>query len=325
MSTRTQVVIGVVMVLVVLGIIGSVTERGNKSKPAAASHPATSLAPTSTVGPPTSLSPEPPDSVIAVSALGAPAGVPVPDPKLTPGATFVGVTAAQVCTSGYATRVRDVPESEKAQVYAEYHLADVPGAYEVDHLVSLELGGSNVIANLWPEPFNSPYGAHQKDKVENYLHDQVCSGRLTLAAADVAIATRWWTYLAAVGVPLPASPTTPASQAAPTSPPASVHPVTSPPNTQPPAPNGQCSASVDNPSPTRNQTVTVLVTSDVAHTPFTATAHYSSKDTSQHGVTDSTGNGSVAFRIGSATPGYTVIVDVDISGRASCSTSFTPR
>jgi hypothetical protein len=25
------------------------------------------------------------------------------------------------------------------------------GAYEVDHLIPLELGGDNVIANLWPE------------------------------------------------------------------------------------------------------------------------------------------------------------------------------
>jgi 5-methylcytosine-specific restriction endonuclease McrA len=25
------------------------------------------------------------------------------------------------------------------------------GAFEVDHLIPLELGGDNVIANLWPE------------------------------------------------------------------------------------------------------------------------------------------------------------------------------
>ena len=82
-----------------------------------------------------------------------PAGVPVQNPALTPGAVFAGVTAAQVCVSGYSASVRSVSSSEKATVFAEYHLTDVPGAYEVDHLISLELGGSNDITNLWPEPY----------------------------------------------------------------------------------------------------------------------------------------------------------------------------
>ena len=43
-----------------------------------------------------------------------------PDPACTPGAILPNVTAAQVCKSGYATSVRNVPESEKNAVYKEY-------------------------------------------------------------------------------------------------------------------------------------------------------------------------------------------------------------
>src|ERR1019366_5961663 len=53
------------------------------------------------------------------------------------------------------------------------------GAVEGDHLVPLELGGDNVIANLWPEPAEPHPGFHEKDRVENYLHRQVCSGAMS--------------------------------------------------------------------------------------------------------------------------------------------------
>jgi hypothetical protein len=87
--------------------------------------------------------------------------------------------------------VRDVPQSEKDAVYALYGVAHVPYAHEVDHLVSLELGGSNVISNLWPEPYAGRWGARTKDVLENRLHDLVCSGTLTLHYAQHIEATNW--------------------------------------------------------------------------------------------------------------------------------------
>jgi len=66
------------------------------------------------------------------------------------------------------------------------------GEYEVDHLISLELGGSNDIANLWPQSYVSePFNAHIKDKLENKLHALVCSGRITVETAQKAIANDW--------------------------------------------------------------------------------------------------------------------------------------
>lgn len=43
-------------------------------------------------------------------------------------------------------------------------------------------GGSNNIANLWPEAASPKPGFHEKDQVENYLHDQVCSGAISFEA-----------------------------------------------------------------------------------------------------------------------------------------------
>ena len=65
----------------------------------------------------------------------------MPDSRCTTGATFANVTVAQVCKPGYAASVRNVPQSEKQQVYAMYGISShYPGEYEVDHEISLELG-----------------------------------------------------------------------------------------------------------------------------------------------------------------------------------------
>src|SRR5712691_7632060 len=75
----------------------------------------------------------------------------LPNPSLTPGAALA-VGADDICVPGYTKLVRDVPASVKRQVYEEYGITThAPGEYEVDHLISLELGGSNSIRNLWPQ------------------------------------------------------------------------------------------------------------------------------------------------------------------------------
>jgi len=116
----------------------------------------------------------------------------LPDSACTPGAIFTTATPQQICTYGYTRSVRNVPYSEKEQAYTEYGITyHSPGEYEVDHLIPLELGGSNDIANLWPEAASPKPGFHEKDQVENYLHDQVCSGSMSLHDAQTQIATNW--------------------------------------------------------------------------------------------------------------------------------------
>ena len=124
----------------------------------------------------------------------------LPDPICTPGVADPRVTQddilTTICVSGYTTKVRpsssytDALKAQqiKAYGYADTNLAD----YEEDHLIPLELGGHPTDPkNLWPEPLTGPYPATKKDGVENSLHNKVCDGLMTLAAAQTAIAKNW--------------------------------------------------------------------------------------------------------------------------------------
>ena len=82
--------------------------------------------------------------------VGGPGGIPAvdqPRSSLTPGVALHVGTAA-ICRPGYASSVRNVPSSESDAVYGRYGVTHVPYAHEVDHLISLEIGGSNAIRNL---------------------------------------------------------------------------------------------------------------------------------------------------------------------------------
>jgi hypothetical protein len=116
---------------------------------------------------------------------------PLPDRRCSPGAYYSGLTKVVLCSSSFHTSsVRTVPESEKHAVEVEYRLAakSYGRTLEIDHIVSLELGGSNDISNLFPE--RAP-GYHGKDKLENKLHALVCSGAMTLHTAQAGIAANW--------------------------------------------------------------------------------------------------------------------------------------
>jgi hypothetical protein len=58
--------------------------------------------------------------------------------------------------------------------------SDNMACYEEDHLISLEDGGNPTDPkNLFPEPYNTRVGgvimgAHQKDIVEGFVHDEIC-------------------------------------------------------------------------------------------------------------------------------------------------------
>lgn len=124
-------------------------------------------------------------------------GARYPDPKITLGAVFPQVTEKQVCTPGYTATVRNVTDVEARQVFINYgieskFLTQERANYEVDHFISLELGGSNDISNLWPEPYEPKPGARQKDVVETNLHHRVCNlHELTLSQAQDIIRRDW--------------------------------------------------------------------------------------------------------------------------------------
>ena len=125
----------------------------------------------------------------------------LPDASCTPGATDSRVTQGTIketiCKSGYTQTVRppvSVTSKIKTVAMKEYGFSDSPSNYELDHLISLELGGSpDSTKNLFPEPYNIDLNAKKKDLVENYLHKQVCDGAMTLQEAQQEISHDWVT------------------------------------------------------------------------------------------------------------------------------------
>ncbi len=85
----------------------------------------------------------------------------------------------------------------KRDSMAEYGAKGKPGAYEYDHLISLQLGGDpSDPRNLWPEPYdvrgdNDDLDARDKDVVETKLKRLVCAGQMKLREAQRIIATDW--------------------------------------------------------------------------------------------------------------------------------------
>lgn len=123
----------------------------------------------------------------------------LPDQGCTPGDIDPKVTQDDIqqtiCVRGYTKTVRppvSYTEPLKLKIMQEYGDSDSPKDYELDHLVPLEIGGNpSSEANLWPEPYDIAYNAHEKDKVENYLHEQVCLGKISLQQAQLEIAKDW--------------------------------------------------------------------------------------------------------------------------------------
>ena len=136
-------------------------------------------------------------------------GLPIPDPKCTPGAINPTITARVLRDPAFRTacvRRQVTTEHEKAQTYNWYaipHPVNNSGgnqSCELDHLVSLELGGADTLDNIWPQcgPPGVPLAQRyfkQKDLVENYLSWRVKRGEMDLAQAQKDIATNWTQYL----------------------------------------------------------------------------------------------------------------------------------
>jgi len=129
---------------------------------------------------------------------GPPAAVPragtvaaLPDPGLTPGAVLT-VDVARICAPGFTKVVRPTTRAMKRAIYAAYHILPSAGNYEIDHLIPLELGGANVLENLWPQPGPPTVeSASDKNRLGNFLYRQVCAGRMPLARAQAEIAVDW--------------------------------------------------------------------------------------------------------------------------------------
>ena len=135
-------------------------------------------------------------------------GLPLPDRRCTPGAINPSITVDTLRDPLWRTRCTrgcDTSESQKLIVYGWYQETSNDATQaarncELDHLVPLELGGSDGLGNVWPmcggadDPSGIKY-FEIKDRVENYLARQVRTGEMTLSDAQRGIASNWTQYV----------------------------------------------------------------------------------------------------------------------------------
>lgn len=124
----------------------------------------------------------------------------IPDRSITPG--VVAITSMEtICNTKWGRDRRHVTSSMKREVFARYGLignkdkaclVDKHGRRcEIDHLVSRELGGADDVDNLWPQPYGGLWNAAMKDRIENRLYREVCSGVISLEHAQNEIRLDW--------------------------------------------------------------------------------------------------------------------------------------
>src|SRR5262245_57704528 len=91
----------------------------------------------------------PPGHGPPVAQLGA-----LPVPSLTPGATWA-VTSGELCAGTRHTR--PISAEMRREVLAAYRVGGTPeNQYELDYLITPELGGATDARNLWPQAYASP-------------------------------------------------------------------------------------------------------------------------------------------------------------------------
>jgi hypothetical protein len=113
-----------------------------------------------------------------------------PDLRLTPGAT-IPVTESDICGTASET-APSIPIALQQKVFELYKVTQPPDQFEVDYLITPELGGATDIRNLWPEPYHDAvWNAHVKDQLEDRLHRMVCHGQVDLRTAQRDISTDW--------------------------------------------------------------------------------------------------------------------------------------
>jgi len=114
----------------------------------------------------------------------------LPVAALTPGAVST-LTANELCAGTRTSRI--VTDDVRRLVLAGYGMERAPiDAYELDALVTPELGGTTAPENLWPQRYGSPsWNAHVKDALERLFAEKVCNDDMALAQAQQEMATDW--------------------------------------------------------------------------------------------------------------------------------------
>ena len=100
-----------------------------------------------------------------------------------------------MCKIKWGRDQRAVTQAMKRKVFEEYGYPklnkDPRCPCEIDHRVPRELLGGDDIRNLWVQRYSGPYNAHDKDRLENFEHKAVCTGQMSLKAAQSVFLGDW--------------------------------------------------------------------------------------------------------------------------------------
>jgi anti-sigma factor RsiW len=115
----------------------------------------------------------------------------LPISRFTPGAT-TNVSARDLCSGSLPIR-RVVSSAVRQDVLQKYQMEHVASSeYELDYLITPELGGLGDARNLWPQRYDSDvWNARVKDDLERLLPRLVCDGAVDLVRAQRDIASNW--------------------------------------------------------------------------------------------------------------------------------------
>jgi hypothetical protein len=145
-------------------------------------------------------------AVAAIVVFGTTVNAEGPKPKarLTPGETRP-ISLDEVCRNPQADVIAEnIPEETRREVFSAYGIQGHRDNFEVDYLITPDLGGSQSIRNLWPQPYSARWNARVKDRLEQRLHQLVCEGKVDLTTAQHDIAVDWiGAYKKYVGSALP--------------------------------------------------------------------------------------------------------------------------
>jgi hypothetical protein len=113
-----------------------------------------------------------------------------PVASLTPGAT-IDIEIRDVCVA--ARPPQEIGPAVRQAVLRSYGMEAVPpDQYELDYLITPQLGGAPDPRNLWPQRYRERvWNAWVKDQLEDLLPRFVCEGRVDLRTAQRDVAADW--------------------------------------------------------------------------------------------------------------------------------------
>ncbi len=132
------------------------------------------------------------DAGTRVAGRGSAPETALPRRDLTPGVVRT-VSVDEVCGREREPADPRVAASVARQVFENYG-ADYRRAaeYELDFLITPELGGTADARNLWPQPYGSTqWNAYVKDELELLFRQLVCNGTIDISTAQREMATDW--------------------------------------------------------------------------------------------------------------------------------------